>query len=447
MEVADVTAGPFYLPLRQQDGAQDSTLSFRYSGEARMRIDARGLAGVAEVVGAGGDLCREQARSGPGFSCPTSNGSLSVGLVPAKGAKAGARGVLRYSLAASDGSAEGAGAVDVVVGRPELLTSAVDETPTVERGARLTVPVRFANAGDVAARDLVVTVDTGTDLTFVTRHSNCVYADRNTRMFCLLRGIRLPPGDGRTGILRLDPSLRLAPRPHAVDPTVTYTVGLPGPAETEALAGHLPRYRRGKGAPLRAVPDRADSGRELTAHGDEFDVRVPSTADFAAIGDAFTGAVGDERAITIGYVNKGPGQSHRGGTKAVFKVPPGAKVVRAPYDPEPAEEDEPQHCTTGDEGRTYVCGLNNRLGEPQTFEFVLRIEHEDDRSGTISVLRASGEGAVPDPRPDNDRALVRLVVHAAADDGFPAAWASAGGAAFLLATVLALTWRRRRSGR
>ncbi|MER5479432.1 hypothetical protein ABT026_21040 [Streptomyces sp. NPDC002734] len=166
--------------------------------------------------------------------------------------------------------------------------------------------------------------------------------------------------------------------------------------------------------------------------------------------------MGDERRVVVGYVNKGPGMSRESETAVVFTVPPGARVTKVPFDPELAEEGDPQHCARSDDDRTYVCELSNTVGRPQTFAFTLRIVARDDRPGSVRILYP--EAASKDPVAGDNSAPVRLTVtrtatnHSGTDDSghdsgtSPEVWAAvAGGTAVLLAAELLLRRRRRRT--
>ncbi|MGW6354720.1 hypothetical protein ACWFR5_05800 [Streptomyces sp. NPDC055092] len=111
----------------------------------------------------------------------------------------------------------------------------------------------------------------------------------------------------------------------------------------------------------------------------------------------------------------------------MFTVPPGAKVVQPPYDPELADEDVEQHCLTHDDGRTYTCDGNTKVGRENLFEFTLRIVRKSSRPGSVAVsaevIHDTARTRLPDPRPGNDKVAVRLTASCPA----PAADTGAGG--------------------
>ncbi|MFE6892028.1 hypothetical protein [Streptomyces sp. NPDC057694] len=459
--LVDVSDPVFYVPLGPATGQtpQDAAVRFRYTGDGsgggragKVRFDVRGLAGVAEVTGVPDGCTGEKT---PVVTCgqTISEGPepyradtvQQLGLAAVAGAKAGETGVLRYTLISDDGSLKGSGSLDVVAGSPRLLVS--DTGPrTAERGEDLSIPLFVRNAGDVTARGLYLSLDPTEAMAIVGRAANCWYG--KAQMYCVLPDIRIAPGQ----TVRIDPPLRVTPRPEAVDPLVSYAVGL----GTEYVnRDPLPDYTRGKGAPLRATPAAApDDVDFLDPSRAQFDVTVANTSDYAAIGADITGRVGSRVNVVVGYVNKGPGVPRDAAVKAVFTVPPGAKVVAPPYDPELDEEMLPQHCKTSDRDRTYVCELSDGLRKPQEFAFALRITGDDDRPGSVTVRR-SGK-APEDPVSANDRAPVRLTVTGPApataatarSDTSPVVWAAAvGGTAVLLTAGLVLLRRRREAAR
>ncbi|MDG4858386.1 hypothetical protein P8605_09515 [Streptomyces sp. T-3] len=472
----DVTQEYFYAaldPVTSRSGVEDLELRFAYEGAGgsasdagiagELEVDATGLAGVARVKG-GADGCAGRAGT-PVFTCPKQIirdpegwNSSAIAVVPVPGAEPGDSGELRYSLRALDGSLQGKGSITVIAGRPELVVSE-GRAKAVARGESFTFPLFIRNVGDVPTRGGVeLTVSSRDDLVLQGRHSNCRYPKAGTSMACRVEDAVIQPG--RT--VRVSPDERLTPLPEAVDSRIGYTAGPYSTGDARGIEGASP-LEPGTGTPLKLVPAEPDAksvrfteeASPMTSAG--LDVAVGNTADFEAFGGSFSGDVGTEHGVEIGFVNHGPADPRTGKTSAVFKVPPGTKVVEAPYDFERDEEMLPQLCLTQDKGRTYTCKVHPKPGERYRFAFRLLIEHKDSRPGSVTVSHRlgdngpDGERHLPDPVPDNDTAPVKVTATGeeppATNSGpGPAFWASVAGGAAVVAAAGVVLVRRRREG-
>lgn len=433
-------------------GAEVLPLRFGYDGPSRtaeLTVDASDMAGVAVVTG-GADGCHPRT---PLFTCtfhlhPDSEGWNRQELVvePAPGARPGDSGVLRYTLD-PEGMPPVTGKVTVIAGRPELRVGHGEPLAQQSVGTPFEVPVLIRNVGDVTARGVILYLDGDGDLAPAVRRAGCRYADHGTAALCTLPDVEVAPG----ATVRVDPSPRLAADEDAFDARVSYLAW----ALREAPYRALPpgKTTRGTGEPftLTDMPDPPEHAT-FTDSQDPATLAVPvrNHADFEAFGASVRGAVGSEHEVTIGVRNNGPAEPDTPDVRAVFTVPPGAEVVKAPYDPELEEEMLDQACRTRDHGRHYTCRGPGRVGEKRTFAFTLRIVSDDDRPGGVSVeAHAGGRAArrrVPDPVRADDTAAVRLHVTGATGTagtplGVHVAWAAAATA--LVATGLAVLRRRR----
>ncbi|WP_225797082.1 hypothetical protein [Streptomyces aculeolatus] len=452
----DLTPPYHYASLHPETawaGANVLPLEFGHAGAdmpAELTVDVSGIEGVADITG-GADGCRPAE---PEFSCTmrlTDDWARQeLVLKPAAGARAGDSGVLRYSLDA-DGLPAVRGRVTVVAGRPELRVNTGGRVGTKAVGESFGTPVLIRNEGDVPAHGVDLVLDSDGTMDLGGRHSNCRYAAGGSAMRCLFADVEIDPGE----TFRVAPDPRMEPRLRALDARLSYGAwafhtgfrrGLPPGGTTP-----------GKGAPLDLVVDPGGgAGAEFAETFDPADLAVPvrNGADTEAVGDTVRGAVGTDHRISVGFRNNGPAEPDTARTRAVFTVPPGAKVVDAPYDPELDEEMLPQDCAKKDGGRTYVCTGYGRVGEEVLFDFTLRIVDKDNRPGSVAastvLLDSEGDARVRDPEPANDRASVGMDVPGAPSASgtgvAPAVWGTGASVASAAAAVLVVRVRRRRNG-
>ncbi|MEV0218500.1 hypothetical protein [Streptomyces sp. NPDC050704] len=425
----DLTQGVFYVPLHTQEPYTSDRLGleFAYDGPARdaeLSVDASGIDGVAVVAGSS-DGCGPRM---PSFTCamplhPDSEGwnLRELRLRPAAGVRAGASGTLRYTLR-PEGLPAVRGTLTVIAGRPELR---VNESPARKEtavGESFGVPMVIRNTGDVPARGVVLLMDLLTegngDLSPATRHSNCLYPEdtRTGVVQCLLPDAVIAPGE----TVRVTPAPRLKPDRDALAERLNHGAWPfhssgrhPGPpcCVDEPGTGLAP----GQGPPLSLTPDPIrGKGTTFTKNPEPAELLVPvrNTADVEALGAALRGDVGSSHRIRIGYRNNGPART--GEIRTVFVVPPGTKVIQAPYDPEAEEEMSEQVCRTKDKGRSYTCRQYSEVGQDVFYEFTLRTTSTDTRSGCVAVSAWTAESGVDgntrvrDTMRGNDTAAVQV---------------------------------------
>ncbi|MFH8737929.1 MULTISPECIES: hypothetical protein [unclassified Streptomyces] len=457
----DISRPVFYLSLHPETAPPSSNVlavEVDYDGPlrtGRITVDAGGIKGVAQISEAG-DGC--SPREGI-FRCdmnlnPKSQGWSHKELVmrPATGAKAGDSGVLRYTVTAA-GVSPVRGSITVIAGRPELHVNEGEDVRGHGPGDAFDVPVLIRNTGDVPARGVALGFDGAGDVHPAAGHRNCARLSDNGETRCLFPDAVIAPGE----TWRVAPLPRVRTSEDAVDARLSYAASA---YNADLKPGDLGRDpRRGKGPALRLERDPGEGGDWLftTDAGSPATIDVPVTndADFEARGDSLSGAVGTEHKVSIGYVNHGPADPNVAKVRAVFTVPPGAKVVQAPYDPELEEEEWEQHCLTHDGGRTYTCDGNTKVGRENLFEFTLRIVRKDSRPGSVAVsaevIHDNARTRLPDQRPANDKVEVRLTASGPApaadtdtDAGGLEVWTLTAGAAAVVGAGGALVVRRMR---
>ncbi len=466
--VADVTLvapSVFYVSRDQQRAASDLRVQER-AGEAtvglRITFDAGDLKDVVTVRRAL-DACVVHL---PVFHCDTQVGPTGGGgiqafhLSPAKGAKAGDSGVLRYRVTAP-GLPAVTGHSLIVVGRPELRVALHPDPGPVEPGESLAVRLTVRNVGDVPARGVALRMEGHDGITLGDRHRNCRYRD-DTSAWCRLLADDVTIAPGRSYSLDAPEHLRTAR--DATYPTVDFTaaaIGTDYVPPAEVASG----YRPGSGPPLRFTPA-SGTDPAVTSKGDDgrdvLHMSVHNRSDLAAIGDTARGPVGSLATVRIGVRNNGPG-ALPATAKVVFTVPEGTTVMASPYSFERDEEVIDQDCraVAADEtalaeaavkqpsARRYVCTARvGSVGATTTFPFTLRIDKDGaDRSGQVTVSDGDPGRPSRDTEPADDTADVAVSV-------WPGpAWATPGfylGAAVvvpLLGLAVILYLRRRKSSR
>ncbi|WP_240436875.1 hypothetical protein [Streptomyces sporangiiformans] len=458
----DVSPEYFYASLHPKTARPSSdvlSLAFDHDGPeqpARLTVDVTGIEGVATIP-AGADGCKPRK---PVFVCSTRlNSRQELRVKPAPGARPGDSGVLRYTLE-TPGLPTVKGSLTVIAGRPELRVNTAGRVGPKAVGEVFDAPILIRNIGDVPARGVEVYLEGNGDLAPTVRHSNCRYADGGSVALCRLPDAEIAPGK----TVRVSPTQRLKTGGDALDARLTYGAW----AYRAGLYRGLPPggSTRGTAPPLTLTEDPGNgAGATFTTTLDELaDMEVPvrNTADLQAFGAWVRGDVGTEHRIRIGFRNNGPAEPHTADVRAVFTVPPGAKVVKAPYDPELEEEMFDQECLTKDGGRHYACTRHGQVGKDNFFEFTLRIVDKDDRPGSVAVSMAPYKHAdntpAKDPKSGNDKAPVQLRATGSAPDTASAAppadgsgpgpmvWVSCAGAVSVAGAALLVIRRRRGSG-
>ncbi|MGW1962681.1 hypothetical protein ACWCPD_20675 [Streptomyces sp. NPDC001935] len=426
--------------------------------ELRVTFDAADLKDVVTVRRALDDCvvhlpvyhCDTQVGAGPG-------GIQAFHLSPAKGAKAGDSGVLRYRVTAP-GMRPLTGKTRVVVGRPELRVATRLRQGPVQPGESLAVRLSVRNVGDVPARGVALSMEAHDGVTIGSRHTNCYYRG-STSVWCRLAAadVVIPPG--RSYSLAVPEHLRAAR--DAGYPTVDVSAAAVG---TEYVPPVASWHRPDDGTRLRlvpatvtdpAVPDKAGDGPQV------LHVPVRNRSELAAIADTARGPVGSLATVRIGVRNDGPG-SLPTTVRVVFTVPEGTTVVESPYSFAGDEEAIDQDCraVAADDtplaeafvkqpsARRYVCTARvEAVGATTTFSFTLRIDtgtDSVDRRGRVTV--SDGDSARPsrDTTPTDDAADVVVSVWPGPAWATPGFYVGAAVVIALLAAALALYTRRRR---
>ncbi|MET7989097.1 hypothetical protein [Streptomyces sp. NPDC005281] len=426
----------------------------------RITFDARDLKDVVTVKRALDDCVVHL----PVYHCDTRAGRTGAGglqafhLSPAKGAKAGDSGVLRYRVTAP-GRPAVTGHTLIVVGRPELRVALHPDPGPVEPGESLAVGLTVRNVGDVPAHGVALRMEAGNGITLSDRHRNCRYRGSGSA-WCRLPAtdVVIPPG--RSYALGAREHLRAAR--DATYPTVGFSadaIGADYVPPPEIASG----YRPGNASPLRLVPaSDTGPGAPSTAGDDQqvLHVKVRNQSGLAAVADTARGPVGSHARVRIGVRNNGPGAS-AAAVKVVFTVPAGTTVVASPYRFERDEEVIDQDCraVSADDkplaeasarqpsaGR-YVCTAHaGAVGATTTFPFTLRIDKESAGGGG-RVTVSDGDQAHPsgDTDPADDVADVHVSVWPGPSWATPGLYIAAAVVLPLLILTTALYLRRRNS--
>ncbi|MFG2193774.1 hypothetical protein [Streptomyces sp. NPDC048639] len=449
-EARDISQKYFYAtlhPATASPGSDTLPLRFDHDGtthRAEIAVDASGLDGVAVIAGAA-DGCKPHE---PSFTCSLTihDGWAEVALIvhAAPGARAGDSGVLHYTLK-PEGQPAVKGRLTVIAGRPELRVNERGALRTSSVGKAFGAPIFIRNTGDVPARGVELQINASGGLNLTTRHANCRYSKGSTAARCLLPDTIIAPGE----TVRVTPEQRWRPHDDAVDPSLSYGAWAFHTGDGAGMPGEL---TRGDAAslsltpvPARSEPVEFSTGSDLT----RTQVPVRNDSDYEAIGASLRGEVGSDHRVRIGYRNNGPGRPQEAEIRTVFTIPPGAKVMKAPYDAELEEEMLEQECRAEGGGRRYICSRNGRVGEDVLFEFTLRVMRKDSRPGSVGVsgrlIEPPKGSRIRDPEPDNNKAVVQSTVAREGEDrGVRIGWVAATGALTVLGLTLFITARRRR---
>jgi LPXTG-motif cell wall-anchored protein len=198
------------------------------------------------------------------------------------------------------------------------------------------------------------------------------------------------------------------------------------------------------------APDDINVEDNLAAFG----VTVPkSSADVAAVGASFTGAIGDTKTVQVGVRNLGPTGLVPGSVDWIPTV-----RVTTPTGIDLTEVDEA--CAPGTglddfdfrdagtvDGRDYICLLLGRLGkgDAELFAFTGTIADAAHTAGSVVV-----DGGSQDTAKANDKAAIQVRLTAGGGGGglpttgAPAGWVALGGVLLLLAGFAIFVVARRR---
>ncbi|WP_431038735.1 hypothetical protein ACQYWQ_28840 [Streptomyces sp. P6-2-1] len=432
--------------------ARDKRLHVRYDVDAvagkrtgRLIMDVRGAEDVLRLKKFGNGCSGDSGRIVCAVGASYNSWADWAGALPyaAPGSRAGDAGDLHLRFEAPGGRVSEA-TTRVVVGGPILEIRRPEKVAHLRPGARTHFAFVVRNAGETPAHGLGLTYTTDTMTPETERFSNCRYHD--TTAVCRFPSLDLAAGE----------SVDLAPGLDLRAPKVETGGSLHQSAWPLDLGPYdgvvVPdRTEPGKGPALRPEPGTASTAAtgtwsdEATAWT-QFSVDNPS--DYAALGARTSGSGGEERDISVGATNKGPGDP--GGNPAValrFTPPKGARVLKEPM--EELDEDYFEPLCTHDKAGVYTCPLAvHEPGDTQHLTFRLRLGPVP-AEGSVRLRGRDGKEYPGDPEPANDTARVVALAGEGADSpggsGNHAAWWAGGGAAVVVAGALALWARGRRS--
>ncbi|GAA4944134.1 hypothetical protein [Actinoplanes utahensis] len=329
-------------------------------------------------------------------------------------------------------------------------------------GASADVPVVVRNSGDqdVKALGLVVLANAITPLL---DYTNCERIDEEGvgAVVCVFNDT-LPAG----GTFTL---------PAATPLRVKAPAGVAGPFDYQVYVGAVGLTDKfvydfakrttgatGKVLELEAVasvsaaePDAVEDLNEDDNYTD-FAVRVPKTsADSSAVGDAFTGAVGEDDTVQVGLRNLGPSAvipaSPAWIQAAHIRLPTGIQLTRVDERCAPGTsiDDVDETVTDLSEVTDLVCVIMESVPAGDRYLFELSgeiLDVAEHKAGAVTV-----DGGVQDAKSGNDKAALTVAVTSTGGEGgslpitgAPAGLIAAGGAVLLAAGVIALRTARRR---
>jgi hypothetical protein len=412
-------AGHFTIVERPDDDAGSPDASDR-PVPFTLTVDARDLDGVATLRTAAGTC---EARM-PVFHC---TGTVAYDrapvqgyrIVPVKGARAGATGVIRYTLTSPHAPTR-TGRITVLIGQPVLKVEQPKSRTGLLPGSATPVPIAIRNTGDGTARGVTVSLKgVGGSLTPAVRHRNCRYYAG--AVDCDFPRTVIPPG--RTYTLRFPENLLIGRQAtHSAISLSASPYAPPPPSRPQAP------YQRGHGPATELVPVSRSSGAPASAvftSSAYVAIDALNTADISAIGATVRGPVGSRITIHVGVRDNGPGELSSYGILVEFHAPAGTTVVGSPYSAEAEGEQGGQECrayTAAGAPMTaeayqrqpsapvYRCGAHlEAVGDYQTIAFTLRIDSRAGHSGGWVTVRDS-DAHVPDVVTRNNTARVAVRV-------------------------------------
>jgi hypothetical protein len=384
--------------------------------------------------------------------------AYTFGVAATAGAPAAAEGAMVVSAAADNAPARLTARIGLVLAAADvdLVLAPVVSTPTgswsLDPGESVDLPVRLRNDGGVAARGVVVRVDTGLGdpsldmIQLVAAYGNCTVDAAMQHVSCAFDTV-VGPGETFT----IDPATPLRARISEAAPgRNSYGGGV-----TVNAAGAPSAKSAGRTA--RLIPVRAGRAADLNSYDNNqpFSIRVEGLrpAEGSAIGASVTGDIGDTKTVVVGFHNDGPAAvaaREGNGGNALVRLPAGLKVTRVCDGCWPASDanwPEPKDLR-GLEYRCYTGGFI-LPGTTAWCWFDVTIVGRPGRPGSVRIY--SGD---QDRNSANDVAPIVLVGpgggNGGSGGGLPITGAPAGitagiGAMLLVVGVAAvlLTHRRR----
>ncbi|MEQ8142843.1 hypothetical protein [Streptomyces sp. OP7] len=384
-------------------------------GDYTIRIDARGLKGVAKAdlpcdadglvaICSGYDLY-----AGTDF-----NRVGGIRLDLADDSEAGDTGKIVVT-----GEGEGLEfrplTIDVRVGGPELLNRELSAPDGLKAGEDFELPLGVMNVGGLPAEGTVLRLLGSRGLSFPDSYGNCSSSEVNTgdllrqrtEVLCTFPDT-LDAGTAYT----LSRQVRVRTADFALNDIFSYSFRPLEPGEEKTL--HRGERRRQGSGPDLALERAGDADPAQYVRYAELDLPKTNSYDLELTGASASGAAGDTAAVEIGFRNNGPawiGALRSGGEPFSFTVvPPEGSTFTS----------TPERCTpAGVDGSEpgYICWAPTPLLEDArlTFPFALRVDRV--------VEGAKGKVALPqwdnpyDSDPANDTAWIVLNAPDAPGDG------------------------------
>jgi hypothetical protein len=384
----------------------------------------------------------------PTAQLPEVGGSFRVTVRDAGGA---------WEKSATVHVARAAQGIDLEVARiPEIKLAA---------GQSAVLPISVRNNGNKATKGVAIALASERHISFANNYSNCEEIKELGGIVCAF-DLALAPG----AVFTMSPTTPLtvkavpaAPGPADYNGSM-HAFGLDGDTNDASLAA-AKRAAKKPGKKLELVPalraldvDRSELNEFDNATS--FVVKVAlNPADTVAIGDNFTGKIGDTRTVKIGFRNDGPatvlGPSPAWTLSAKVRLPSGLKVTKVDKRCFPNSDGDPSWEMPGQiSGYDYLCLATKQLapGDKELFSFSAKInDGENEDEGSITVI-----GGVQDQKAGNNTAKVEVKLTTAngggsggSGGGLPITGAPAGqtavaGLLLMLAGAMALVLTRPR---
>ncbi|XVV13012.1 LPXTG cell wall anchor domain-containing protein [Actinoplanes sp. CA-131856] len=340
----------------------------------------------------------------------------------------------------------------------------------INRGQSADVPVVVRNSGSETVDSIGLAVVAEDGLEVLTKYSNCLTEVEGEKIPGVLCFFQQEFAPDTTFTLPAATPVKVKLRADAGGP-YTYSAAVSAIGVKDSVADAL-AARTGPVLKLEAqrkaaveIPDDSQVPDDLNEDDNVayFGVEAgKSAADSAAVGGAFTGAIGDEATVEVGVRNLGPTRI----VPTTFEwyhavhvtVPTGLKLTEvddacvpgrgAPADFDGIDKD------SNINGRVYTCLPGDGLakGEEALFTFTGTITEEKVTAGSVTV-----DGGQQDGNAKNDKAALTLKLTGGGQGGgdedepglpvtgAPAGWVALGGALLLLAGgAAAYLFRRRR---
>ncbi|MBK3578867.1 hypothetical protein JHN63_34725 [Streptomyces sp. MBT65] len=424
-------------------------------------IDARGLAGIARIA----VVDPRCTADGQVFTCVNKDlsqlSNLDYTVQADPGAALGATGTVTYTASGGPGT-RGTARAKVTVGVPDLVVGKVPEVTHARTGARIDVPLRLRNVGNLATdRRIAVTWVAAGGPVFDRTFSNCGYRTGSdpvepagpTSVTCVF-----PASVAAGATVGLSSPLTVTVGAHALNAKIDYRVELLQPG-VQPDGSPEP----GTGPALTLVPaSGAGDGFERSGATGRLGVSADSFADLAATATTkpATDAGADGWTLNLTVTDHGPAavyaiDSQEYVAEVDVVLPP--HTVATDYEHSESEDSAYGPCFVWVDATTtapfeaghrhYVCAVPFGIGAGKDVEAVLSVQPDksyDGAKGTATVRPGPAGIALHDPRASNDSTTFAFGARAATGAYRTAlVTAAAIGTALLGGAVLVLRRRRR----